>query len=513
MLALNKAKRNFTVSLVTSIGLVALLLYYILAYLPHNQQRLEARNFRVLSRIGDNLHHSIQASVTGLNKMAKGSAKKSDQDTINQAFLKELYKLVKEHQHETAKESLKTSGAVHLYRNIYDDYVHASSHSSGSESSHRGSTNSYELHFKVANYHYAKSISQLIAPLLRDDVFQEFYIFKDPGADLNTAALKADHIIYSTSLIGINFFKPAATQDGPLKGTAGNVLDFDLAGQAYKLFVVKQEIGYGQKWILCGAIPTSEYNRQRMAIPNDTIGYVVLGLVLLVLSLPFIKLALLGEKERIGMGSIGLCFLSLFFGASILLLLWLNATTYWGRDNDIRKTQLETLATDIESSVKEEIRMILDQMAVFDQEIIDSNRPIFFQGNVDSIVWKASTYQANNVKATPYYTNYYPFFMRLSWIDNLGNQLRTYSKNGKRSPLINVKTRPYFRKIIEGDTWKLKDREEEFYLNGVTSWLDGENYVIISQKSAGKFADAVCITMTTKLVSLTQAILPRTLVF
>jgi hypothetical protein len=496
MPTINKAKRNFTVSLFTSLAMVAIVLGYILYFLPQNQQRLESRNFRVLSRIGNNLHQSLYASVTGISRLEK------EQDSERQrSFLDSIYGGGIAPAINTAEEKKGITGRVHLYQNYNKDYIQTVGYGTGASASHQVSPNSYELHIKTDQFHYPINLNNLLLPLLRDDVFEEFYIFKEGAGDKDNSNLKPQNLIYSTSLININIFSnPAADKENPhQQGTAGNVLNIDLAGKAYKLFVIKQEVGYGQKWVLCGAVPAPEYQAKRLAIPNDVIGWLVIALIFLLLGLPFIKLMLLTKTERLHLGHIVSCIVFLYAGASIFFLLWLNANAYYGPDKDIRENQLKNLAATINKSFIYEIEKALVQTS-----LIDTSQVITDHNNLPG----AEITTVNNSGNQP--TNYpvYPFFTRISWISSAGKQTAVYPSKKGVSHLMDVKDRPYFRLLVEGNGWRLPGSQEDFYLNKIKSYKDGENYVVISRKSLNKKKNAAVVTMTTKMVSLTEAVLP-----
>ena len=59
MPSISERSRNYTVLLITSLGIISLVLYYLIIYIPENEQRINARNFRVLYRIGTNLTATI----------------------------------------------------------------------------------------------------------------------------------------------------------------------------------------------------------------------------------------------------------------------------------------------------------------------------------------------------------------------------------------------------------------------------------------------------------------------
>ena len=59
MAVINKHTRNSTVLLLTSLGIVAFLLFYIFSYIPKNEERINERSYRVLQRVGSNMNNSI----------------------------------------------------------------------------------------------------------------------------------------------------------------------------------------------------------------------------------------------------------------------------------------------------------------------------------------------------------------------------------------------------------------------------------------------------------------------
>jgi hypothetical protein len=107
-------------------------------------------------------------------------------------------------------------------------------------------------------------------------------------------------------------------QQPPLYG--GRSTTLTLAEQQYRLFALPVQLGQRGNWLLCGTVLTAQFDREARALPAGWSVF-IMGLVLLVLlTLPFLKLALMSEREQLSRTDLAQCVLALVLGTSILLL-------------------------------------------------------------------------------------------------------------------------------------------------------------------------------------------------
>ena len=74
--------------------------------------------------------------------------------------------------------------------------------------------------------------------------------------------------------------------------------DISLEGTDYKLFSYPFQLGR-HRMVICGLKKTDEYNAQLHAIPVGTSYTLIICLVLFLLSLPFLKIFMMNERDRV----------------------------------------------------------------------------------------------------------------------------------------------------------------------------------------------------------------------
>lgn len=529
MLSFRQRNRNYTVLLITSLGIVGLVLYYIIIYIPENEQRINARNFRVLHRIGANLSSAIDNYV---EKVGQGYGKQ---------VLEELY--YKDPSIKGAQSFKSISGdsiwltadaADHWLqskaaRQLIEGRTHGLNYSPGHEQAEHdthiekraGGTflhfasiiaygkedpSSIKFNFDAPFYFHTRiRVDSLLNPLMRWDNFAYFVIFRKKG----TGRQQTAEVIYKGARDHphrnpIDLLLPDSLVALANKTGGRQPAEAAIAGETFQLYLLHKRISAEENWVLCAAVPADRYEKERRAIPAHLVTFGSLLLALLIFSVPFLKLVLINNQERLNKSDVVFAGLSVFAGVAMLVLLLLDGYVYYVADNKAEARRLEKLAAEIENNLTWELDGLLQQLELLDA--LPDTRPAVADFKKDSLL---AQYFARNAASGRDATRH---VVRVFWVDTAGYMVTSWTNNKKPDRRYRVNNRSYFSNILEERGWTMDHTPTRFALESVSSMIDGRKYAVISRKSTrshhNQMPKARVVALTTKLSSLYHAVLP-----
>lgn len=204
-----------------------------------------------------------------------------------------------------------------------------------------------------------------------------------------------------------------------------------------------QESRFQTGLVVAGLVSNATLTERRLSISFTTMVISAALLLMLVVSWPFIKLALIGTRQRVALLDV------LLLGISSLLVLLLG-TLYlldayaYGRLRSHTDQRLQALSVDVRSNMRKEIAAAYSQLRELESAALDRSEPE--PGVLDLDVLTRHP--------TPDFS-FYPFFESFFLLDREGAQRVKWSARTKSPPLISLKDRDYFKRVIENDTWSL----------------------------------------------------------
>ena len=319
--------------------------YYVLAYVPQKTAELNGRYFRVLERIGLNVQHKIEAQF----RVQEGIAwriqqlpappgrpvapdalvahwRKLNRETPGLAF-ERLDKPPGNPTQAQPRASLDSAGRVRFFQPLLAQGPGAG----------RALVCSLPL-------------DSLVRPLRRPDVFKYFVIF-NPATN---------RLLFSNSAGVLAGGQRTGRPPGWLSDTtglrAGKTADFTLQGQPYHLFAQPLRLVAGADWLLCGAVPAAEFDAERHAISAATLETSLSLLLLGLLALPFLKLAFMSARERLGRADVFLCAASLVLGSGLVVLGIQSFVMRHWLERDQLEGQLATLNGMVQNNLMQELQ-------------------------------------------------------------------------------------------------------------------------------------------------------------
>jgi hypothetical protein len=223
---------------------------------------------------------------------------------------------------------------------------------------------------------------------------------------------------------------------------APGIIDVDLAGSTYRLFLEPCCLSEGSPWnqqlVVGGLIRKDRFLRQSLKISLSVVTFLSALLMLAAVSWAFLKFRLIGEGHGVLLSDGLLLGWSSLFAAGLTTVFALDLYSYQrfraDRDDELRK-----LGQAIAANAQKEITQAYDQLAV-----LASQHGKMADSGLGSI-------GKDTVR--------FPFFESWGLVDHHGRQVLKQSTDGFVQPLINVPDREYFTEVLSGRGWSPPESE------------------------------------------------------
>jgi len=205
--------------------------------------------------------------------------------------------------------------------------------------------------------------------------------------------------------------------------------------------------------VVAGLVSNATLSERRLSISFTTMLISAGLLLMLVVSWPFIKLALIGPRQRVALLDV------LLIGVSSLLILLLGTLyaldvySYW-RLRSQADDRLLAFSAEVQSNMRGEIAAAHSQLEAL-------RRAVGKSGEESNAIADALA-----KLAAPDFS-FYPFFETFFLIDDEGNQKLKWSTRSDQTRLISVEDRDYFRQVIGNDTWSLRKAGDMPEIKGI----------------------------------------------
>jgi hypothetical protein len=311
-----------------------------------------------------------------------------------------------------------------------------------------------------------------------------------PGLLVNTSPRRSKsendnhngEIIYKSGDLTMDY---QVNSDSLLKKSNGfnllNLMDVTVEGNPYKLFLSPFKIA-DQRLVIAGLISQPHYAEAYKKIPFNFFALFVVLFLLLVIHLPILKVYILGVNERIRDWDIrmiiGSYFIAAFFGFFLL------STIFLDREQSLQnRTNLRLLSNQIEGNLTSELVDMSNQLSVFDStlnSICSSNTDSLLRAMVTDTIQQSRKYLDQAFKP-----RIYPYLENVFWIDSSGKWTArwAFKEVFKKSPLIVVKDRQYFRDFKLNEPFSVPGVKDSITIQPTLSKLEGEYVVTVVKKS------------------------------
>jgi hypothetical protein len=530
----SKSRQNI-LTIFTVIGLLIIISVYFFIYIPKQENNVHRENFRVLTKISANIDDRVHEYKRYINDRARYSILLSKFSLFSGNEFRKYNPLTHEFSGENkkfdpfnndyidamSKHYIKKLPEVELIYFCPDSCIPSKEILSQKLESKpydyfllQRDTCSYD----GVKYEYGFTLNmESIKSLIDGDAFTDYFLVRNDkiifGPEAGLLPDIADSMLSSVS--GIK---------------TGKIFSQTVSGADTKLFAQPFQLGSSDNFILCGMINNDVYHHKTRNLSGNIILFILLGLFLILLSLPFIKFLLMSRNERLNISDALFAGITVILGTAVLFLVLLDVYTYCMPARESRNKQLKDLSSAISGNFRNEINSAYRQLQIYDS-LIGTPGGERIQANIislgDSAIYKNSESSEDQDKKK-YVIGFnlkpkvYSNFKQVFWTDSTGEQLFKWTTGSGTTPLIQVDERDYFRRVMHNQVWSLPVKGSPGYvIEGLYSWTTGENVAVIAKKSHRRvvykndlFGDSVSSTKTsvaaisTVLYSVMDPILP-----
>jgi hypothetical protein len=489
------ALARFSVPLVAYLLLLVPASIYYFFYTQSQKEYFSARNFRQLTVMSE----QVRFTLNNYRNIFENASTKEDPKKFLESFVKEL----KDVRVEYAKPAGGGPGTLAQHVETTPFFITLANQNGAWHISLV-----YMDNVRGIRIHAHRDIRDMISSFPGAEVFDDVLLASDEGAIVYQGGKSS---LRFTSLDGLQLPSPqSASASTPktaspaprasLRGASRLFTGFEISGKKYDVYLQPLPIGYtdgngkSSEWTLCALVRSRRFLAESLAISYDLIISFVLLSVLLLLTLPVVRLKSLTEWESLRLRDIVSLFVCTGCIASLAVLLGLHLYHFEIRES--KSSPLEPLSR----SVNEEIRKELQQISLQLKAFCDSDR-LWNQiaahsadRNAERPPGPLSTQQQESSTRIGPLLEHYPHLNFAVWADQAGWQWIKWDVRHTVTPFINIDER--LQGLKQGDPWHLPADNGSaflpFRLELVFSQNTGEyiaNYVVRTRTCIAQPAD------------------------
>lgn len=373
-------------------------------------------------------------------------------------------------------------------------------------------TGSKDAGFYTIEIHARSDLNELFEPFISRGVFDEVLLAEEDGGVI----FQRTKSKLSVAKLGKFLDKEGAQSEFTSINPPASFYGVRLAGTSYNLFLQPLQIslsgsgttgdqGIVKKWVICGLVRSDRFHSEIHAIPYAILIIFIFLVLLIFLSLPFLKLWFMGPKDRLRASDVYFLVFSVFMGSALLTFVFLDTYAYV---NLRMKTddQLKKFSDNICKNLTTEVIYVLRELGMLNDQLAHDIEEL------ENLKEKENVRKATDILDRMIHRDDpYPYLNMAFWTDSGGQQRIKWSVRKHTTPFINVSSRDYFKKAKEDHLWEITDREKNkkyrFWLEPIYSLNTGENTAILSMRMAEN-SPAWVASIDTRLLSLIQTVLP-----
>ncbi|MEQ9439203.1 MAG: hypothetical protein RIG62_09145 [Cyclobacteriaceae bacterium] len=503
------SRRTFIIS-GTLFLLAALFGYYFLVFLPKKESRLISQRVRALDRIGQNFRDKYDV-------YQKNIVFRVGEDTLR--MLSEVNREVQQMQEtNTSSDTLLAmqDNADSLIMRFKERFQqNATNQNIWLIEGARQASKAIRFEDLFATY-----LEPFFQPLKLENSFDGYIIYQDTALiyqDLPGEVLRVPSRLYTELNQGsesdrryvrhnLESRKPER-YDTPRVYEAG--IEVQLSAIDYRLFCTDfttVSLHSNTRWTIYGMVTKDRFDAEQKKISFFGLIFLSLGLLLLLFSMPLMKLFFMSSIERLHRQDALLAPPTFIVCSAIFILLGLVTSKYYLSDIPKVDHQLAQLADTVAQHFQKEIRDIHqlsqqlgespipfltkapeDRMRIFNE--VRANHP----KETDSLKWQLDHLTPSTVSIPRLLASTpdsvldfaaYPFLRFIYWMDDQGKQQFEYSMldtEHRYNDRPAYPDRNYFKVIHQGGGYPLVSEDTLSFLQSIVSWTTGEPISVFSR--------------------------------
>lgn len=477
-LSLNKSQGYIFTTL---LGLVFLGFCYFFIYLPNNEKRVEEQRFRTLQNIDRNIHQKIYNTVSLLNNLLIAYAK-------NPAYVRSY--ITNYPPDRFVVSPVTTIDPKGISRDSIDSAPSLLMNDATKQITVVVTKKAVIGNKPVIIQGSVRySFRQFIEYLLPESVFDEYLVFSKGNVMFESfpsgiSSTREDSLLNIKNGIGGSYIKNI---------TAG--------GKDYKLFLQAVTFDSSNKWVLGGMLSKHRYQKERSQLPAGIIMLMVTVVLSIIVIFPWIKLYMMGSKDRLTLvdGASGIVVSILLMSMLFFCFFKYNTPVRSNGSPDSKRTLTEKIT-----------RAFYDETAKY-YYILKSYDSLRTKNNITrDIVYMQKPGIAytdgqspidNNIKTAINRFNDTASIRQFFWMDSAGNELCNWTSEMQNAPHNYFKGRNYYKNIVENKAYYLNgDDTKKFFLDQVVSWTSGTFTSVLSAPADNGKKEIAAISFVMKSV-------------
>jgi|GEM_PF-4758972 len=292
-------------------------------------------------------------------------------------------------------------------------------------------------------------VQMFVSALLQPNIFDEYIVVNTSGQE--------GEILYESH--------PLGSRDSIKNYLKKSSPEVQLSGVDYKIFAYKFSVQKNE-WALIGLQSWESYLNETRNFDRSVLYTSILITLIVLLSLPWIKVVLISKNEKLNRIDVTLCAFSFLLGCFLWTVIIVSLDhDYLYNKNDLSKSHLSKLATQIDSAFEEEVLAAYKTL-----KMADTN---FQACDITNVAGGKTIACANDSKENIAFNPSYKAFDFITWIDSSGLQKFKWATAKKPTRKIDVSNRPYFRNAFHHDLWPLNERGDSIAFESIRSWNNG----------------------------------------
>ncbi len=239
-------------------------------------------------------------------------------------------------------------------------------------------------------------------------------------------------------------------------------------------------------WWAGGLVSTSRFRAESLALEPPHIVFLGLLILLALLSLPYLRVALMGPAESVRVSDVHLLSLALMLGGGVLGVV-IGDVYFSGTYRAALDRNLVAAGDRLAGAFHAEIGGALSELDYW-RPVFDTARdggrpsPRDRTGILDSLAAKI-TRSDSAQRASLLHGRYLPFQM-IVWVSPDGVQKAKWTPRAKNTSRVPVRDRAYFRRIVEGGGYSFREGPGSppvrYAVESISSMNTGENLAAVS---------------------------------
>jgi hypothetical protein len=339
------------------------------------------------------------------------------------------------------------------------------------------------------------NLRTIIAPLLREKVFDNVIIFENDADRRVIYQQNRDEFIavrIDTLSSRINSMFMSGYDQVTFSNSKYNVYSHPLQ---IKNIVAADALHNTEKatslnWTIVGFVDAGRFNSDSRSISHYKIALFLFLVLLVVISLPLIKLQFITPLEEITKLDLVSSIFALIFGAGIIT--FLTITIYSNRDDErLVDSLLVKMNEEINMHLCDELEAVYEQAHAISAKFARNDNALFKELQTDKQKNGIITSCMSNPDVWAFPDSIFPHFTQIAWLDpNSGNQVLKIDPDETTTPLVNVSSREYFTKIKNNNGWSHKLQahcelcdqkpEKQYFIQPIVSLTTGERAEVIT---------------------------------